>query len=174
MAISLYDASAGLFIQTLGAMEGFLKRGLDHCQDNNINPQEIVETRLFTDMLPFRYQVQASIGHSLGAIQGVKGGEFKPPYGDQTSDYAALQKQVADAIAALKAITPAEVDALQGKDVVFNLAPDRKMPFTGENFLLTFSLANFHFHATTAYDILRSKGVPLGKRDYLGYLRIKR
>ena len=47
------------------------------------------------------------------------------------------------------------------------------MPFTAEGFLLTFSLANFHFHATTAYDILRSKGVPLGKRDYLGRIKLK-
>jgi Domain of unknown function (DUF1993) len=50
---------------------------------------------------------------------------------------------------------------------------DFKMPFVAEGFLLSFSLPNFHFHATTAYDILRSKGVPLGKRDYLGQLRLK-
>jgi hypothetical protein len=50
---------------------------------------------------------------------------------------------------------------------------DFKMPFVAEGFLLSFSLPNFHFHATTAYDILRSKGVPLGKRDYLGKLRLK-
>jgi hypothetical protein len=173
MAITLYDATAALFIQTLGAMEGFLGRGLAHCQDNNIDPAEIVETRLFTDMLPFRYQVQAAIGHSLGAIKGVQSGEFKPPYGAPTSDYAALQKEVADAVAELKQFTQGDVNALEGKDVVFNLAPDRKMPFTGENFLLTFSIANFHFHSTTAYDILRSKGVPLGKRDYLGRIKLK-
>ncbi len=47
-----------------------------------------------------------------------------------------------------------------------------KLPFKAEGFLLSFSLPNFHFHATTAYDILRMKGVPLGKRDYLGKMRI--
>jgi hypothetical protein len=50
---------------------------------------------------------------------------------------------------------------------------DFKLPFTAENFLLSFSLPNFHFHATTAYDILRMKGVPLGKPDYMGQLRLK-
>jgi hypothetical protein len=50
---------------------------------------------------------------------------------------------------------------------------DFKMPFTAEGFLMSFSLPNFYFHATTAYDILRSKGVPLGKRDYMGQMRMK-
>ncbi len=172
MAITLYDATAALFIQTLGAMEGFLKRGQAHCEDNNIPLAEIVETRLFSDMLPLRYQVQAAIGHSVAALEGVKGGVFKPPYGTPTSDYAALLTEVAEAIAKLKALTPDEVNALENKDVVFNLG-DRQMPFVGKDFLLTFSLANFHFHATTAYDILRSKGVPLGKRDYLGRIKLK-
>ncbi len=64
------------------------------------------------------------------------------------------------------------VDALQGKDVVFQFG-DRKMPFTAENFLLSFSLPNFYFHATTAYDMLRMKGVPIGKRDFMGMPRMK-
>jgi hypothetical protein len=56
--------------------------------------------------------------------------------------------------------------------MVFQLG-ERQMPFTVENFLMSFSTPNLHFHATTAYDILRSKGVPLGKRDYMGRMRLK-
>ena len=59
-----------------------------------------------------------------------------------------------------------------GRDTAFDLR-GMKIPFTGENFLLSFSQPNFYFHATTAYDILRVKGLPLGKRDFLGHLRIK-
>ena len=64
------------------------------------------------------------------------------------------------------------VDAWEGKEVVFQIGGN-KLPFTAENFVLSFSLPNLHFHATTAYDILRMKGVPLGKRDYLNGLRLK-
>jgi hypothetical protein len=64
------------------------------------------------------------------------------------------------------------VNTLEGKDVVFEVR-DMKLPFTAEGFLLSFSLPNFYFHATTAYDILRTKGVPLGKRDFLGKMRLK-
>ena len=73
---------------------------------------------------------------------------------------------------ALQQVKAADVDAVQGKDVTFQL-PTMKIPFTAEGFLLSFSLPNFYFHATTAYDILRHKGVPLGKRDFLGRMRIK-
>ncbi len=88
-----------------------------------------------------------------------------------TADYAGLQKLVTDAREALEEITPREVNALEGKDVIFSVR-DMKLPFKAEGFLQSFSLPNFHFHATTAYDILRHKGVPLGKRDYMGRLKL--
>jgi hypothetical protein len=169
---TLYDATGALFSQTLGAMEGFLKRGRKHCEEAGIDLTEMLNSRIYEDMLPLRYQVQAAIGHSVGAIEGVKGGVFKPPYGTPTDDFDALQARVYEAASQMKAYTREEIDALEHKDMVFNLG-EQQMPFTGEGFLLTFSLPNFHFHATTAYDIFRSKGVPLGKRDYIGRPRIK-
>ena len=87
--------------------------------------------------------------------------------------YSDLQKLVTDAQGKLEALKPDEVNALEGKDVAFQFG-ETKIPFTAETFVLSFSLPNFHFHATTAYDILRSRGVPVGKRDYMGRLRIKR
>ena len=172
MAISLYDVSVASFLQTLSGVAGFLERGLAHCQDNNIDPQEIVQARMCPDMLDFRFQVISVAHHTLGAIEGVKAGVFSPG-GDQTAkDYASLQKLINDTIASLKALTPEEVNALEGRDVFFAFG-ERKIPFTAENFLMSFSTPNLHFHATTAYDILRSRGVPLGKRDYMGALRMK-
>jgi hypothetical protein len=58
MAISLYDGSVTNFMQTLDAVSGFLAKGRSHCRDNNIDPEEIVDTRLFPDMRPFRFQIQ--------------------------------------------------------------------------------------------------------------------
>ena len=172
MAISLYDASVVSFLQTLGGVAGVLDRGLSHCTDNNIDTNEIVETRLFADMLPFRYQVLSTVHHSIGAIEAVQVGTFTPPTTIEPLDYAGLQTYVAAGIAALKALTPEEVNALEGRDMVFQMR-GLETPFTAEGFLLSFSLPNLHFHATTAYDILRTKGAPLGKRDYLGVMRVK-
>ena len=106
------------------------------------------------------------------AVEAVKKGVFSPPSDSSAHDYRGLQKLVADAQVGLQRLTPEEVNALEGKEVTFQFR-DRKMPFVAEGFLLSFSLPNFHFHATTTYDILRLKGVPLGKRDYMGPPRLK-
>jgi hypothetical protein len=172
MGIPLYDLTVASFLQTLGGVSGFLERGAAHCRDNNLDPEEIVETRLWNDMLPFRFQIISVAHHSKGAIEGAKKGAFAPPSESRPLTYAQLQELVAETSDALKALAPAEVNALEGGDVTFQMR-DFKIPFTTENFLMSFSLPNFYFHATTAYDILRSKGVPLGKRDFMGAMRMK-
>ena len=83
-----------------------------------------------------------------------------------------LQGLVTETREMLSALTPEMVNALGGKDVIFQLG-EHKLPFTAEGFLMSFSLPNFYFHATTAYDILRTNGVPLGKRDFMGRLKMK-
>ncbi|MFN2288529.1 MAG: DUF1993 family protein [Chromatocurvus sp.] len=172
MAISLYDVSVASFQQVLGAVDGFLEKGETHCKEKGIDPEEIVETRLHPDMLPFRFQIMSVVHHSRGAIEGVKAGEFSPPSGPD-HDYAGLRQSVADARNELDALSRDEVDSLEGKEVIFQIG-DFKLEFIAEDFLMTFSLPNLHFHATTAYDILRMREVPLGKKDYMGRMRLKR
>ena len=75
--------------------------------------------------------------------------------------------------ASLEALDRDAVDAMADSDTQFAFGETR-IPFTGANFLLSFSQPNFYFHATTAYAILRNRGVKLGKRDFIGQLRIKR
>jgi hypothetical protein len=172
MATSLYDHSVANFLQTLTGVQGFLDKGLAHCREKGPDPDEIVEARLYPDMLPFRFQIFSVAHHSLGAINGVKAGVFTPPGELPALDYAGLQGVVADTKSSLQALTREEVDALEGRDVVFKFR-DFNMPFVAQNFLLSFSMPNFYFHAATAYDILRSKGAPLGKRDFMGPMRLK-
>jgi hypothetical protein len=172
MAITLYDATVAPFLQTLAGVSGFLEKGRAHFTAAGIDLQEIVNTRLIEDMLPLSFQIVSVAHHSQGAIEGVKAGVFSPNVNFAEHDYASLQKLVADAQDYLKGLTREAVNALEQHDTVFQFR-DTRMPFTGEGFLLTFSLPNLHFHAATAYDILRMKGVPLGKRDYMGMPRIK-
>jgi len=172
MTVMLYDSTVATFLQTLSGVEGFLARGFEHCRGTGTDPNDFVETRLYADMFPFRFQIASVVSHSLGAIEGVRKGVFTPPTTPEL-DYAGLQKSVADARETLKRVSPEEVNAFEGKDMRFEFR-DRTIPFTAENFLLSFSIPNFFFHASIAYGILRSKGVPLGKRDFMGQLRVKR
>jgi hypothetical protein len=171
LAISLYDVSVASYLQILGAVSGYLAKGREHCEKNGIDLGQIVETRLIADMLPFRFQVVAVAHHSLGAIQGIEAGVFRPPTVPDL-DYAGLEKLIASARSGLQSYKRETIDALEQKDVQFKLG-ERSMPFVARDFVLSFSLPNFYFHATTAYDILRMKGAPLGKRDFMGVPRIK-
>ena len=172
MAFSLYDATVENYLQILGAVGGFLDKSLSHFLDKGIDPQEIVEARLCPDMLPLRFQIVSVAHHSRGAMAAAQNGVFSPPSGKPDLDYAALQALVTEARHELSGLTPETVNALVGRDVTFKLG-DRALPFTAEGFLMSFSLPNFFFHATTAYDILRHKGAPLGKRDFMGRLKLK-
>jgi hypothetical protein len=172
MTISLYDATVPSYRQILGAVAGLLAKAERHCTDRGIAPDEIVQARLAPDMLPFAYQVKSTVVHSLGAIEGVRKGVFSPDMTPPPKDFGALNHVVAAALAALEAIKPAEIDALIGRDMRFEFG-ERHIDFTAENFLLSFSQPNFYFHAATAYDILRWKGLPVGKRDFMGKARSK-
>jgi hypothetical protein len=169
MAISLYDISVANYLQVLGSISGVLEKGSEFAKDNNLDLSEIVETRLRPDMLPFSFQVISVAHHSLGAVEGIREGVFGPPPSLEL-DYAGLQGLVKEAAAALQAEAREDVDALEGKPMKFKLG-DFEIPFTTENFILSFSLPNFYFHATTTYDILRIAGAPLGKMDFLGEMR---
>jgi len=171
MAFSLYAATIPSCSQILTALAALLKKADAFAAEQGIATGDIVKARLAEDMLPFGYQVKSVVGHSLGAIEGVRKGMFSPDRGAWPEDMPGLEKLVADAIEALAAIDPAEVDGFIGRPMCF-LMGDMRMDFVAEEFLLSFSQPNFYFHATTAYDILRWKGVPLGKRDYIGRPRV--
>ena len=172
MPTSLYDVSVGCYLQTLGAVEGFLDKCRAHCGANDIDLTDVVETRLYPDMLPFQFQIVSVAHHSLGAMKGVQAGLFAPPAPGPDLDFDGLQKLVADTRSELQQYTREAVSELEGKEVEFRIG-ERSMKFTAEDFLMSFSLPNFYFHAATAYDILRMKGAPIGKRDFMGQLRLK-
>lgn len=167
MAISLYETSVASYLQVLDAISGVLARGAAHA---DLDQDSFVNSQMRDDMLPFHFQVNSVAHHSRGAIAGVLAGKFGPPPALEKTDYASLQRLVADAAATLGDVEPAEINAFEGKPVLFKVG-DFEIPFTAENFLLSFSLPNFYFHATTTYSMLRMAGVPLGKMDFLGALR---
>lgn len=170
MAISLYDTSVASYLQILDATVGVLEKGAAFAEEKGLDLDAIVDTRLHDDMNPFHFQVVSIWHHSLGAMRGALEGVFSPPPSLEL-DYAGLQGLVKEASTELRALPENKVNALAGKAMKFKMG-EFEIPFTVEGFILSFSLPNFYFHATTAYDILRMKDVPLGKMDFLGNLRV--
>ena len=173
MTLSLFAATIPPFVRMLTSVEHLLAKAEAHAAAQGIAPEELIEARLAPDMLPFAYQVKSTAVHSQGAIEGVRRGVFSPDRSEPGQSFAALGSRVGEPKRLLGAVTADEIDALEGNPMRFEMGQHRA-DFTAENFLLHFSLPNFYFHATTAYDILRMKGVAIGKVDYLGQLPLVR
>jgi hypothetical protein len=172
MPFSLYEATVPTFQQTLGAVLGLLDKAESFCTEKTRPVGDLLQARIFDDMLPFAYQVKATVTHSLGALDGVRKGVFTPDRAPFPQTIDDLRNLVSEALDALAAETSSEVDSFVGRDMRFEMG-DMVLPFVAEGFLMSFSMPNFFFHAATAYDILRMNGVELTKRDYLGRPRLK-
>jgi len=165
MTLSLYDVSVPVFRQYLAGLAGVLAKAVEAGVSD-----DVLGFRLAEDMLPFSFQVMQSIGHSAGAVATLRGETF--PRAENLTTLAACKTAVDAAVAYLDGVKPADITVDLDADVVL-ANPRGSMTFTARNYLLTFAYGNFFFHVTTAYDILRHKGVAIGKRDFLGASQIK-
>src|SRR6478672_7614188 len=172
MATSFYELSVPTFLQTVRAVASFLDRASRHCAETGADPDEFVRARLYDDMAPFHFQIEAAWRHAVWGLEAAKTGVFEPPGLVGPVSFSELRAMIGKAEAALDAYTPDEVNSWAGRDLDLQIGP-RRLAFTSETLILSFSLPHFYFHAVTAYDILRSRGVPLGKRDFEGRLRTR-
>jgi hypothetical protein len=173
MPFSLYDAVVPANLQILGAVNRVLEKAKAFCEERGLAEAELIDARLAPDMFPLGYQIKSCAVHSIGGIEGARAGGFSPDRSAWPTDFDSLRDILQRASAKLFALDRATVDELAEADTHIALGETR-LPFTGADFLLSFSQPNFYFHATTAYAILRAQGVNLGKRDFIGTLRIKR
>lgn len=166
MAISLYDASVPVFIRGLDQLTHVLGKGLAHAQAQGLEPATLVQARLAPDMLTLAGQVQrASDASKLAAAR--LGGITAPSFPDTESTYDELLTRVAKTRDFLAGVDRAAIDGQESREVRLKVG-DGEIVFDAQRYLLQFAIPNFFFHVTTAYDVLRHVGVPVGKRDYLG------
>ena len=169
MAITFYEVSVPVYRQLLKALTGVLDKAEQHFSDQGVDPAEIFGTRLFEDMQPLSFQIAQAIGHSVGALALIRGQRRERAAG--LDNFAAAKRAVEEALSELDSIEPSELEDAGSRPVELKF-PGRELKFTGLGYLLSFALPQFYFHVTTAYDILRHKGVPIGKRDYLGRIQL--
>jgi hypothetical protein len=170
MAMTFYDVSVPVYRQFLRALLGVLDKGEKHCAEKGIEPASMLGARLIEDMQPLTFQVMQSINHSAGALATIRGQQRPRASGLET--FAGCKQAIEQALADLDAIQPADLENVASNDVELKF-PGRELKFTAQGFLLSFALPQFYFHVATAYDILRHKGVSIGKRDFLGRIQLK-
>jgi hypothetical protein len=166
MAISMYQASAPRFANTLKNLSAILGKAQAHCEARKIDPLVLTASRLYPDMFALARQVQIACDSAKGAVARLAGVEI-PKHEDTEKTFEELQARIAKTLEFIATVKPAQVDGSEEKEVVLKLQ-GKDVPFKGLQYLLGFAWPNFYFHATTAYAILRHNGVELGKRDFIG------
>jgi uncharacterized protein len=166
MSLSMYQASAPRFANTLKNVATLLDKTQAHCEAKKIDPLVITSFRLFPDMFPLTRQIQIATDTAKGAIARLAGVEI-PKYDDTEQTVAELKQRIARTVDFLMSVPAAKVDGSAEKDITMKIA-GKDTTLKGAQYLLGHAYPNFYFHCTTAYNILRHNGVELGKRDFLG------
>jgi hypothetical protein len=166
MPISMYQASAPRFANTLKNLSAILDKAQAHCDAKKIDPLVLTGARLYPDMFALARQVQVTCDTAKGAMARLAAVEI-PRHEDSEKTFEELKARIAKTVAFIEAFKPAQIDGTEDRDLVIKLGA-REVQWKGMQYLLGFALPNFYFHATTAYDILRHSGVELAKRDFIG------
>ncbi|AZO01751.1 MAG: DUF1993 family protein [Mesorhizobium sp.] len=166
MTISMYDISVGVFSARLKALASVLTAAEQNAAERKIDPQVFLTARLAPDMFALARQVQISTDHAKGAPSRLAGREV-PKYEDNEASFAELQARIAKTLDHLATFSAADLEGSEDRTVELRLG-GRETTLPGLQYLLHVAMPNFYFHVTTAYDILRHNGVPLGKQTFLG------
>ena len=164
MATELYDLTVPVFTRALKALSGLLDKAVAHAGE--AGAEALLANRLAPDMHPLSKQVQIACDGAKLCVARLSGAEA-PVNEDVETTIPELKARIAATLEYIGSVPREAIDGQEGKDVVLKF-PGGEWPFKGQGYVIGFALPNFFFHVTTAYDLLRQAGVPLGKRDFLG------
>ncbi len=166
MALSLYEISVPALIRGLENLSHQIDKAVAHACEHANDDAEYVQARLAPDMLTLAGQVQRA--SDTAKFGGARLSQSQAPgFEDEEATLEDLKVRIAKTIAYLQSVQADSVDGGEKREIRFKAGP-RELSFIGEDYVRNFMLPNFYFHLTTAYGLLRHKGVPLGKLDYLG------
>lgn len=166
MSNATYDLLQATFGKMLPALKGVLAKAEADCTARKIEPKVLLQARLAPDMFDLTRQVQIATDQVKGGLTRLAGQE-PPTWPDTEASFSDLAARIDKAIALLGEATPAQFEGAETRQITLKF-PHVSFEFSGRDYLQTFVIPNFYFHATTTYAILRHNGVPLGKRDFLG------
>jgi hypothetical protein len=167
VTVSMYNSSVGVFTQFLGSLSGLLDDAAVYAEARKIDPSILLNTRLYPNMYNLTRQVGEANRHAILACALISGAE-PPVFPDAEPDIPELKARIGAVIGFMQSLPAAQIDGAADKEVVFTFRNGSQRTFTGQSLLLTFSVPQFFFHVTTAYDILRHCGVDLTKKNFLG------
>jgi hypothetical protein len=167
MSLSMYSASVPVFRQVLGSLAAILEKAESHADLKKIEPQALLQARLFPDMFPLLRQVQVAADFAKGTVARLGGVEV-PRYEDVETDFAGLQARIAKTLAFIDSVPREAIEDGAEREITTGSGANARQFANGQLYLVHYALPHFYFHATTAYAILRHNGLEIGKKDFIG------
>lgn len=166
MSFSMYSASIPVFRQILTSLLEILAKAEQHVEARKIDPNALLQFRLYPDMLPFARQIQIATDFAKGAGARLAGHDV-PAYEDTEKTFADLQLRIRKTLTFIDSLPQADIEDSASRAITTG-SGEKTRHYIGQNYLLHYALPHFFFHATTAYDILRHNGIEIGKKDFIG------
>ncbi|EGX46875.1 hypothetical protein TWF173_000063 [Orbilia oligospora] len=167
-SLTLFDVTVPLFRKGMKTLKHILEKGEAYAKENGISTNDVVNWKLAEDMKPLTFQIQTASNTAKNTCVRVAKLELAV-LDDNEETLEDLYKRIDTTLALLDEVEAKHKAAFEGKEdsevVLVTRGTERK--FTGQSYVQTFAIPNFYFHVTTAYNILRNHGVPIGKLDYL-------
>src|ERR1700749_2587217 len=165
--MSFYDSTVSAYLPILGSLTGLLAKAEPHCEAKKIQPEVLLNARLYPDMLTFTKQIQLACDFAAKGCARLSPSEV-PSTPDTEKTFAELRQRLSKTIDYLKTFKPEQFEGADAKDVTFPTGPNATTTLKGQDFVHRFSFPQFYFHAAIAHGLLRHNGVEIGKKDFLG------
>ena len=164
---SMYTHSVPVLKQMLTALKTILSQAEEHVAAKAIEPDALLQDRLFPDMFPLIRQVQIAADFSRGITARLAGVDVPVVDGDQKT-FSDLQALLAQTLTFLESVTPSQFEGKDSIEIVLRPGTPKEKKLSGQAYLANYGLPQFFFHVSMAYAILRHNGLSIGKRDYMG------
>lgn len=166
MAYSIYEASVVPMTRSLTALAKILDKAVAQAKAEDKPLSDLLDAKLAADMRPFPFQIQSASDAAKGCAARLAGIDA-PSMPDTETTFAELSARIQKTIDFLNSVKPAQLAGAEDREIVLKF-PNGEFKFTGRDYVAGFALPNFYFHVTTAYALLRHKGINIGKMDFLG------
>ncbi|TNJ32989.1 DUF1993 domain-containing protein [Arenimonas terrae] len=167
MTLSLHAASVPVFAQLLGGLSDVLAKAAAHATERKIEPDALLQSRLFPDMFPLLRQVQIACDFAKSVSARLAGAEV-PAWEDSEKTFDELQARIRRTLDFIAGLDAGAFEGAAGREIVLRPGTPKERRLDGQAYLLAYGLPQFFFHVTTSYALLRHGGVEIGKRDFMG------
>lgn len=165
--MSLTNLLVPTFRQMLGTLSGLLQKAGEQRREDAAS---LLGARLAPDMFPLAMQIVFATRQAEEAVSRLQGRSVAPRASEAPDTIAAAQAGLADILGMLDALPTDALDAGGDLPISMDLPGGIAFDMTGEQYARDWALPQFYFHLVTAYAILRSQGVDIGKADYVPYM----